>query len=435
MKVYRFYEYQRVRCSEDGHDDTLPSAVMPGLVAASDNHQREHGERLFDWIHPAEIRFLNVVGVVQVGDVTLEILPKVQKGQPADTTSRRYLLNMLRLSGVLPLTSDSVASLSTETVTLIDIVLRLFAVETRHQLKAGRVHQYQHRHQTRTAIRGRLSVREHLRNSAFGHVRFPCTYSDFVADTALNRVLRTAARTGWRLTSDVVIRQQLQWIENQFDDVTLLVLSRTSPLPDIQFDRSNRRYITSWKLAERILQSCAPDLRAGASDFVSMLFSMNDLFESSMAAVFRSIVPGTVPLHTQGPGQYLLQRPSGSVFAMKPDIVVGWKREDYPTTVIDTKWKLLDSKDMYRLGVSQADAYLMYAYAHRYMAERVVLLYPHWNGLTSSPGLQAVYHLPEDSRRTIEVWTVDVMEETLLHSVMQSILLPRNELENMTIST
>jgi len=43
---------------------------------------------------------------------------------------------------------------------------------------------------------------------------------------------------------------------------------------------------------------------------------------------------------------------------------------------MDTKWKLLSDTER-NSGISQLDMYQMYAYAKKYEADRIVLLYPY----------------------------------------------------------
>lgn len=44
--------------------------------------------------------------------------------------------------------------------------------------------------------------------------------------------------------------------------------------------------------------------------------------------------------------------------------------------VMDTKWKVLVNDERRNYGVSQADMYQMYAYAKKYNANKVIVIYP-----------------------------------------------------------
>ena len=58
---------------------------------------------------------------------------------------------------------------------------------------------------------------------------------------------------------------------------------------------------------------------------------------------------------------------------MKPDVVLTEHRQ--VRFILDAKWKRLDPSARNH-GVSQADAYQLFAYGRRYRCRRVVLVYP-----------------------------------------------------------
>ncbi|PNQ03595.1 hypothetical protein RM69_09305, partial [Mesotoga sp. SC_NapDC3] len=60
-------------------------------------------------------------------------------------------------------------------------------------------------------------------------------------------------------------------------------------------------------------------------------------------------------------------------FALRPDIVLEFGERK---VIMDTKWKLLSDTDR-NSGISQSDMYQMYAYGKKYVADRIVLLYPY----------------------------------------------------------
>ncbi|MDZ4745085.1 MAG: hypothetical protein SGJ05_03675 [bacterium] len=425
MRVLTVHEYSRIRISDGGEADSITPYQARVLETINERFRSDHKDELFDWYRSNVIRIRNYVGVVQIGDLVLEILPKIHKddvqqgsgrewaAQKGSERDRAYLLHMLRESGTLPLTTRDITHFATQRMTLLELVLHLYAEEARKQLHKGRVHRYQHTEEIRSTIRGKLLVGEHARSGPIKQLRFPCRYTEFTADTPLNRLMRTAAKQGLRIASNASVRQSLSWVELQFDDVQLLQRPFTSNIPTIHFDRNNQRFEQACNLAVRILRSLAPDVRAGQTDYTSMLFNMNELFEKYIARILRRQYHGVTTFREQGPWSHLYNREDGKAFRMIPDIVLGWADEKFDTTIVDTKWKLLDNRDPVKFGVGQADAYQMFAYKHRYDAKRVILLYPHHDGLTTPAGRQAIYQLPSDTSRTLEVWTVDVQAREL----------------------
>ena len=131
---------------------------------------------------------------------------------------------------------------------------------------------------------------------------------------------------------------------------------------------------------------------------VSLLFPMNDLFETFVSRVMQSaLAPGSTRL--QHTGRYALTARDHSMFALRPDIVVD------NHTVIDTKWKRLIPDDRV-VGVEQSDVYQMLAYANAYEARRVVILYP-WHPGLPAPGIYRRWNIAGTSI-AFDIATVDV---------------------------
>lgn len=66
--------------------------------------------------------------------------------------------------------------------------------------------------------------------------------------------------------------------------------------------------------------------------------------------------------------------------------------------MVDTKWKRLEGIRAGRQGVVAADLYQAFAYAKRFEARRVVLLYPWVKG-----GKEQVFFVPWEDGSTVEV--------------------------------
>ena len=131
----------------------------------------------------------------------------------------------------------------------------------------------------------------------------------------------------------------------------------------------------------RLLELCRVFLQgksftafSGGQSALALLFPMERVFESYVAAVLRRHLDSKqYQVHVQVKGKYLFELPRKQ-FALRPDLVI----EDLNSgekTVLDTKWKLL-SPQWHNYGISQADMYQMYAYQKEYAAKQTVLLYP-----------------------------------------------------------
>lgn len=100
---------------------------------------------------------------------------------------------------------------------------------------------------------------------------------------------------------------------------------------------------------------------------------MESVYESYVAQQMKKVMsPEGWEFSSQDKGHYLFMEPRRQ-FALRPDIVM--KRGER-TVILDTKWKSLVDNERVNYGISQADMYQMYAYAKKYQASEVWLLYP-----------------------------------------------------------
>lgn len=156
-----------------------------------------------------------------------------------------------------------------------------------------------------------------------------------------------------------------------------------------------------------------------ARDGISLLFPMNDLFEATVAnALRRALTPYGLDVVTQGGFRYCLGTWNeggpckGNLFRTRPDILI--RRGGRVIWIVDTKWKCLRNayEDSQR-GISQSDVYQLMAYSQLYSCDRLLMLYPHYAGLTE-PGIQATYGITVPGKVTpdqLQIGTVDVSRE------------------------
>jgi 5-methylcytosine-specific restriction enzyme subunit McrC len=90
-------------------------------------------------------------------------------------------------------------------------------------------------------------------------------------------------------------------------------------------------------------------------------------------------------IHPQHTAYYLVDehRDKGGIFKLRPDIVAISDNDNNDVRILDTKWKIVNAKDMRgNYGISQADMYQLYAYGQKYRIKndnnnpQLTLLYP-----------------------------------------------------------
>jgi 5-methylcytosine-specific restriction enzyme subunit McrC len=284
---------------------------------------------------------------------------------------------MLQTVHELPRLAGS-AGQELEQAPLIDALASIFFDELLRLVKAGLHRTYASECDNLQTIKGRLLIGEHVARNSGRMDRALCEFDELTADVGPNRVLALALKTmrPWLSQSD----SQRRWAELMaaFEGV-----GQASPheVKGICLTRQTSRYRDALRFAQWIIDMMSPALRGGSEVAPAMLFDMNVLFESYVAACLARQAPPGVEVLPQHNAMHL-DRTSGKIaYRLKPDIVVTRGRE--VLVVADTKWKVLEEDTFGRIRPTSADMYQMNAYGSAYRCQEMALIYPSFPGLNT----------------------------------------------------
>lgn len=332
-------------------------------------------------IHVQDRRYLkldNYVGVLETPCGTrLEILPKHFEQGDCIQQSRALLRRMIQKTLKLPSRQVGAAALQRFEAPLSEWVMGRFLEALDHLIKRGLRFDYQRVEEEQRFLRGQLNTSRQMRQPASRQHHFQIRHEVFLPDRAENRLLKTAldivckstqAPDNWRLSHE--LRTMLLDIPSS--------QNVRQDFKQWQQDRLMAHYQSVKPWCELIIEQQTPLAVAGDWQGMSLLFPMERLFESYVAACLEeSLLPGAV-LRAQVASQSLCTHEAKPIFGLKPDLIIeqGEKR-----WVLDTKWKRLDLAGK-NYGLSQADFYQMFAYGHKYLEGKgeLVLIYPSRSG-------------------------------------------------------
>jgi len=413
---------KRITVPEHGR---IPRSAIDGrllrrLQSADERLSSESGGPVFDWDHVHYVAATNYVGVVQVPGLTVEILPKIdtatedtgrpfEPGDARQVKAQANLLYMLSFARKLPARPRDLAQLRLQRLPLLEAMIAIFAGRLVAELRKGVDHGYVHFEENGAYLRGKLLVSQQVRHNAAHRERFFTAFDEFVPDTWLNRILKAAC---WKLTGSATATSTQQLLREAllcFVDVEKHVI-RPDHFQRVHLHRNTERFSSLLDFARLVLTDAAPAPSPGKLGTFSLLFPMETLFEEFIAGFLcryaREFGLQRGQIHAQAARRrrWLLRTPEGAPrFRLKPDIVID-DDSGQVRLVLDTKWKRLrtDAEDS-RNGVSQADLYQLYAYAHRYDSADNVLLYPRVEGVSPK-----TYYLEGEGDRKLRVAFVDL---------------------------
>ncbi len=414
--VLQVGEFERITCGAhwDAQGRVVTSAQRSQLERISESFRRARGKPVFANGPRGSLVAQNFVGVVCLGRHQIEVLPKVGGAM------RKSLLPMIAATLDLVVEGHPSGQVAESDESVLEPIIRLFCSELWTAVRRGMVHQYVQREENLVVMRGKLQVANQLRHNLARVDRLHCEFDEFSPDNALNRLLKAAVRMLLGVTRSPANARNLSELLFCFHEVADMY-PVAAARQGVKLDRLSERYGPLVNLALLFLQSASPDVVSGDGHGFSLLFDMNELFEEYVGRQVRAALrPLGFQVTLQGPKRHLARSASGSpAFELRPDIVNS--RDGRVTLIIDTKWKRLKEEER-REGVSSADAYQMFAYAERYDARDVLLLYPHHPGLGVWTPRRAEYdlgHADGFGERRVAISTIDL---TRLSSVRAQLL-------------
>ncbi len=363
------FEHQTLETGEQGLSDDDWEA----LCRFNDRHGNKYFTTGFK-----RVTFTSYVGTLQVGDKVIEILPKADHLSPQSEEIKkkwqRALLWMLHKAGYVTLNATENAVQQLQQLHLLDIFLYAYLQEINFLLHNGLVRKYRRARGEQYALRGRLMIDKQVRFNLVHRERFYTEHTVYDRDHRLNQVLKTALE----IVRDVSLRTDIRlWADEyllSFEPVSAW-RGRASELQRLSFNRKTIRYAGAIELAKMIILHYHPDMTAGKSSVIALLFDMNRLFEqlvyqllSSSAAKFES---SDVTVSPQDEQYFWKDK------TLRPDLKIEFSKSDSAgnrtrhRVMGDSKWKMIAAGDP-----DPHDLRQMFAYNIRYGATRSVLIYP-----------------------------------------------------------
>lgn len=329
-----------------------------------------HGGNFFKLTNNG-VRFQNYVGVIQAGDLTIEILPKIGKETDAGgdkTTWQQVLINMLMECNWMRVYAHEKASLQIKYNSILEAYLDLFINECESLLHLGLIKKYRLVENNVMALKGKILFAKNIQKNIVHQERFYTSHQEYDRNNIFNQILLKALRIIPKISSSPLLKDRVNRLLLNFPELSDISVNEAS-FQKLVFDRKTMAYQEAIEIAAMLLLNYRPDISSGHKHVLAILFDMNDLWEEY---VFRHIVRYSKQNWDIVPQDYrtIWERISKtkSSKGVKPDIVItnGSKK-----LIVDTKWKLPENDIP-----ADADLKQMFMYNEYWDEADAVLLYP-----------------------------------------------------------
>lgn len=422
-------EWQSLGYSEDrARIDAIPAHLADRLVAVA-RHSSLGGEGGARILHHGRdrIRAGGIIGIIAAEGCTLEILPKIDGLGPTGDPGplRRELVHMLSVALDIEIATGTLTDLDWQRDTILEVLIKLFCTKLFEAVHRGLPQRHIRHEEDLPTLRGQLDVVRQFTTLTVAPQKLACRFDALSPDIALNRIMKAAVGRLMHVARSPGNQRGLRELSLAFADISDV------PIPSLRWDeaiidRTNGRWGELKRLAHLLLGERFQTTSHGATHGHALLFEMNVLFEEYIGRMLvRALAGQPVSVRRQGGGRYCLVEldnlgSDGALrFRTRPDLILS--RDGQVALIIDTKWKRLSSRiDDPKQGISQSDIYQMMAYSRLYGCPRVMLLYPHHDGLPHDDGVANQHRIGGGSER-LQIATIRLGQRATLPARLHAI--------------
>ena len=352
IKQISVFEHQRLLVGTNG----FKQVHLDALLKLNEYHDGKYFEPV-----AKGLKFNQYVGIIQVDGLVIQINPKADK-EDEDSRWSRVLLNMLEACGKLKANSTGAANVNRKHLNLLEVYFELYLQELDGLLRKGLVKKYRKQTKNVSSLKGKLEFAGHLQKNVIHKERFFTTHQVYDENHLLHHVLFKALSIVSHFTKGTRLYDHVKRVQLNFP-VNLSINITKSQLENLKLNRKTKDYTYAVELARLIILNFSPDISSGKEKMLSLLFDMNDLWETYILKQLKKI---SAQHDFEVTGQE--SKPFWGNNYLRPDIVL---RKNGKVYIIDTKWKLPKSN-----SASVGDLRQMYTYCRFWDAEKAVLLYP-----------------------------------------------------------
>lgn len=318
------------------------------------------------------VKFNQYVGVIQVDDLTIEVLPKTDKHEDDTELWQQALIKMLYISLQVNARTTTMASVNIKKLNVLEAYLLLFLEEVQTLMHQGLVKKYRTNISNQTSLKGKLLIHEQITKNIVHAERFYVAHQIYDRNNVYNSILKEALDCISSLSVSNVIKSKCATLLLDFPECSHVAVTEKL-FGKLRYDRKTERYKTAIELARIILLSYHPDFKGGSNNILAIMVDMNMLWENYVYYILRKACNkygGDMQVYAQQK-ELFWQHPDSRNLRLKPDLIIERTIDNKPAKkyVLDTKWK-------YQSDTSVEDVRQMYAYNHYFETEESYLLYP-----------------------------------------------------------
>ena len=365
-KLIRVFEHQAIKLHQVIEGVTFDEASLKALQS----YYGDNGVPYYSLINNG-VKFNKFVGVIQVGNTVIEVLPKADKTTDGDAKTKKYwqeiLVKMLSAVGLFDIQSTSDSSLKLKSNSILDLYFTLFIKEVEYLLHSGLAKQYRKKEANVTALKGSIQFAKHIQQNLTHQERFYVRHTTYDVEHKLHFILYKTLRLLKQINTNAELHSRIGVLLLHFPEMPDIKVTEAT-FDTLVFNRKTQPYKKAIGIAKLLLLQYHPDVITGRHNVLALMFDMNVLWEKFVFVSLRKYKPAHITVSAQTTKSFWRSFDTGQYSTMRPDIVI---KSSTDCVVLDTKWKNINGS-----SPSSGDLRQMYVYHKYYKATRVALVYP-----------------------------------------------------------
>lgn len=315
------------------------------------------------------VKFNEHVGVIQIGDTLIEVLPKADKNNDKDEKCwRDVLIGMLTVVGNFDIKLSSHADLTIRPNTILELYFELFIKEIEYLLHQGLTKKYRLTESNSNTFKGKMIFSRQIQLNLIHQERFFVRHTTYDYLHQLHLILYKTIHLLKQLNTNSGLQNRINTLLMHFPEMPDIKVNENT-FQQIVYNRKTTSYKKAINIARLLLLHYHPDINKGRNHVFALMFNMNQLWEKFIFTSLRKAFSKSnfrVKAQVNKPFWKPL---SGNRIQIRPDIVI--EHLNGKNIVLDTKWK-----DISNTTPSIEDLRQMYVYQEYYNADKVALVYP-----------------------------------------------------------
>ena len=355
------------------------------------------------------------VGFIQFEGKTIQIIPKIFKGQKPDKAFKHLLWWLSYCRKVEFPFTDLLSDLDA-IEDFPEAIIRYFAQFTYQLVSDIPYHQYEEVTETTSFVRGRLNTQQYINTSLVrgNWHQMVCDYEPFVFNNRLNQIIKYVARSlsnVCRFSETHHLLEKLIFVLDEVDDLP----ATAQDCDTLHFNRYFEQYATCVAMCRFFLSDSYISHPDTHQNHFCFLLPMDYVFEDFIFGVTETCLPKSVTVSSQKT-EWLAQKQNAetgeweNVFQIRNDMLLTpTDKSNGKRLIVDTKYKVRqESIEEKKAGIAQSDMYQMVSYALRQNTTEVALIYPLCYG--QAPTEQQTFRVssPMLNDQPIRIHAVDV---------------------------